>query len=137
MEEEGDIHFWRVKLRPGSPPLFGIWGDTPIFGLPGNPVSSHVVFRALVAPWIRNTTSAKGPVENRVFAKLISDVKSSKDCLTLRRVSIEKTENGLIASEKIHQGSGNIASVALSEGMVVLQPGQTYSVGDTVEVMML
>ncbi|MGY8745998.1 MAG: molybdopterin molybdotransferase MoeA, partial [Candidatus Poseidoniales archaeon] len=26
MEDEGDIHFWRVKLRPGSPPLFGLWG---------------------------------------------------------------------------------------------------------------
>ena len=33
MEEEGDLHFWRVKLRPGSPPLFGLWNNTPIFGL--------------------------------------------------------------------------------------------------------
>ena len=50
MEEEGDVHFWRMKIRPGSPPLFGLWNDTPLFGLPGNPVSSHVVFRMLVAP---------------------------------------------------------------------------------------
>ena len=49
MEEEGDIHFWRMKIRPGSPPLFGLWNSTPLFGLPGNPVSSHVVFRMLVA----------------------------------------------------------------------------------------
>ena len=44
MEDEGEIDFWRIKVRPGSPPLFGAWNDTPIFGLPGNPVSSHVVF---------------------------------------------------------------------------------------------
>ena len=137
MEDEGDIHFWRIKIRPGSPPLFGTWGDTPIFGLPGNPVSSHVVFRTLVAPWIRNTTSAKGPIEVRTFARLATPVKPTKDSLTFRRVSIEMTNEGLVAHQKIHQGSGNIASMALSEGMVVLQPGREYSIGDTVEVMIL
>ena len=137
MEDEGDIHFWRIKIRPGSPPLFGTWRGTPIFGLPGNPVSSHVVFRTLVAPWIRNTTSAKGPIETKVFARLGTQVKATKDSLTFRRVSIEMTDEGLVANQKIHQGSGNIASMAHSEGMAVLQPGREYSVGDTVEVMIL
>ena len=137
MEEEGDLHFWRVKLRPGSPPLFGLWNNTPIFGLPGNPVSSHVVFRMLVAPWIRHTTHANGPIESRALATLVTNVKPTKDCLTLRRVSIQMDESGLSAHQKIHQGSGNLASVALSEGMVVLQPGREYSIGDTVEVMFL
>ena len=137
MEEEGDLHFWRVKLRPGSPPLFGTWNNTPIFGLPGNPVSSHVVFRMLVAPWIRHSTLANGPIENRAFAKLATKVKPTRDCLTLRRVSIDFTDDGLEAHQKIHQGSGNIASVAQSEGMVILQPGCDYSIGDRVEVMFL
>ena len=34
MEDEGDVSFWRVRIRPGSPPLFGHWNDTPMFGLP-------------------------------------------------------------------------------------------------------
>ena len=137
MEDEGDVHFWRVKLRPGSPPLFGLWKDTPIFGLPGNPVSSHVVFRILVGPWIRNATSATGPIEVRAFAKLATTVKPTKDSLTLRRVTIETTEEGLVAHQKIHQGSGNLASIAYSEGMVVLQPERDYSIGDMVEVMII
>ena len=135
MESEGDVHFWRVKLRPGSPPLFGLWKDTPIFGLPGNPVSSHVVFRILVGPWIRNATSTTEPTEVRAFAKLATTVKSTKDSLTLRRVTIEITEEGLVAHQNIHQGSGNLASIAHSEGMAVLQPGRDYSIGDMVEVM--
>jgi len=137
MEDEGDVHFWRVKLRPGSPPLFGLWKGTPIFGLPGNPVSSHVVFRILVGPWIRNATSATGPIEVRAFAKLATTVKPTKDSLTLRRVTIETTEEGLVAHQKIHQGSGNLASIAYSEGMAVLQPEREYSIGDMVEVMII
>ena len=137
MEQEGTLDFWRVKLRPGSPPLFGLWGDTPIFGLPGNPVSSHVVFRMIVAPWIRNLTGATGPVENRAFARLATVVKPTKDCLTLRRVSITMGENELIATQKIHQGSGNIASMAHSEALVILQPGEEYPVGKIVEIMYL
>ena len=137
MENEGTLDFWRVKLRPGSPPLFGLWGDTPIFGLPGNPVSSHVVFRMIVAPWIRNLTGADGPVENRAFARLATVVKPTKDCLTLRRVTIEKGDNELIASQKIHQGSGNIASMAHSEALVILQPGEDYPIGKMVEIIYL
>ena len=95
------------------------------------------MFRILVAPWIRHITQANGPIENRAFAKLATKVKPTKDCLTLRRVSVEVTDDGLVAHQKIHQGSGNIASMALSEGMVILQPGCEYSIGDTVEVMFL
>ena len=137
MEEEGDLHFWRVKLRPGSPPLFGLWNNTPIFGLPGNPVSSHVVFRMLVAPWIKHNTQANGPIEARAYATLATNVKSTGDCLTLRRVTIVNEGEHLSAHQNIHQGSGNLASMAMSEGMVMLQPGQEYSIGDTVEVMFL
>ena len=137
MEEEGDLHFWRVKIRPGSPPLFGKWKNTPIFGLPGNPVSSHVVFRMLIAPWLRKITGADGPREIQTTARLATNVKSTKDCLTLRRVALEKDENGLTASSIIHQGSGNLASLALSEGLTLLQPGETPKIGDIIDVLIL
>ena len=88
MEEEGDLRYWRVKIRPGSPPLFGLWKGTPLFGLPGNPVSSHVVFRLLVADAMRAWTGATGPIETTVRARLLDPVKSTNDCLTLRRVTV-------------------------------------------------
>ncbi|MDP6870091.1 MAG: molybdopterin molybdotransferase MoeA [Candidatus Poseidoniaceae archaeon] len=137
MEEEGNLSFWRIKLRPGSPPLFGTWEKTPIFGLPGNPVSSHIVFRMLVAPWIRNTTSSTEPTEFRTVAKLATNVKNSKDCLTLRRVSLIIEEGELFAHQKIHQGSGNITSMSFSEGLVVLKPNKKYNIGEIVEVIIL
>ena len=48
MEEEGDLHFLESETKTWFSTLFGLWNNTPIFGLPGNPVSSHVVFRMLV-----------------------------------------------------------------------------------------
>lgn len=36
------IAFWQIAMRPGKPLMFGKIGDTPMLGLPGNPVSSLV-----------------------------------------------------------------------------------------------
>lgn len=137
MEEEGQIEFWRVKIRPGSPPLFGSWNGTPLFGLPGNPVSSHVVFRLLVGPYLRHATNGDGPIEWRVRARLCDSVKAAKDCLTLRRVTLQSTQEGMMAYQPRHQGSGNIESLASADGLTLLQPGQSGAVGEWIDVMVL
>ncbi|MEL0181658.1 MAG: gephyrin-like molybdotransferase Glp [Candidatus Poseidoniales archaeon] len=137
MEEEGDVHFWRMKIRPGSPPLFGLWGGTPLFGLPGNPVSSHVVFRMLVAPYLRHALGSDGPKEWTVRAKLCDPVKSTNDCVTLRRVTLTSTEEGMMAHQPRHQGSGNLESLASASGLTLLQPGQSGDVGEWIDVLVL
>ena len=137
MEEEGVIKFWRVKIRPGSPPLFGKWKNTPIFGLPGNPVSSHVVFRMLVSPWLLHVTGADNPSPIITKAKLMDSVKSTNDCLTFRRVTINSTEKGLEARQPRHQGSGNIESLASADALTVLKPGQSGNIGEVIDVILL
>ncbi len=136
MEDEGEIKFWRIKIRPGSPPLFGLWNGTPIFGLPGNPVSSHIVFRMLVAPWIRGLTNSVNPLEKKIRVKLATKIKPTKDCLTLRRITIEATEEGFIGHQKIHQGSGNLASLTHSDALTLLQPKQSAEPGDWIDAIL-
>jgi len=46
----GDVELWRVGMRPGQPQAFGLAHGKLFFGLPGNPVSSAVVFEMLVRP---------------------------------------------------------------------------------------
>lgn len=46
----GDIRFWKAAIKPGKPVAFGFISDRPLFGLPGNPVSSMVTFDILVRP---------------------------------------------------------------------------------------
>lgn len=137
MEEEGDLRYWRVKIRPGSPPLFGLWKGTPLFGLPGNPVSSHVVFRLLVADAIRAWTGAQGPRETTVRARLLDPVKSTKDCLTLRRVTVTLEGGEMVARQPRHQGSGNLESLASADALTLLPPGASGEAGETIDVLLL
>ncbi len=137
METEGDLIFWRVKIRPGSPPLFGHWKGTPMFGLPGNPVSSHVVFRMLVVPYLRGSLNTTFPHDRIVHARLITNVRSTKDCLTLRRVTLQSTEDGFLADQPKHQGSGNIDSLSSADGLTLLQPGQSGEAGELIQVLLL
>jgi molybdopterin molybdotransferase len=134
---EWDLRYWRVKIRPGSPPLFGLWKGTPLFGLPGNPVSSHVVFRLLVADAIRVWTGAQGPRETTVRARLLDPVKSTKDCLTLRRVTVSLEDGEMVARQPRHQGSGNLESLASADALTLLPPGASGEAGEIVDVLLL
>ena len=137
METEGELVFWRVRIRPGSPPLFGHWKGVPMFGLPGNPVSSHVVFRMLVVPYLRGSLRTMYPHDRIVHARLNTNVRSTKDCLTLRRVTLTSTDEGFIANQPKHQGSGNIDSLSSADGLTLLQPGQSGESGELIQVLLL
>ena len=126
MEDEGEALFWKVLIRPGGPPLCGSWKGTPLFGLPGNPVSSHVVFISLVAPWLARcmgTDPEMGPrLADRVRVRLTEDIKGAPKKLCMRRIRIEPGEDGLVATVHTHQGSGNIHSMVAHNGLTLLPP---------------
>ena len=137
MELEGDIIFWRVNIRPGGPPIFGKWNEIPIFGLPGNPVSSHVVFSMLVCPWF---SASFGVSENqnpslgrKVRVRMLNNVKGADGKTCLRRIRITNDQTGLVASTHTHQGSGNINSMAIHNGLTLLPSGVNANVGDIID----
>ena len=139
MEEEGEISFWRMKLRPGGPPLFGSWKNTPLFGLPGNPVSSLVVFHVLVAPWIAKLLGyheEMGPrISQQVSVRLADDVSGAPGKLCLRRIRITSENGELIATTHTHQGSGNIHSMVAHNGLTLLPPDSDGKAGDIIDAL--
>ena len=136
MQSEGKINFWRVKMRPGSPPIFGRWSNTPIFGLPGNPVSSHVVFRVIVMDWLMSLTNSKNPRNQIIQATLDNDIKVVEGFTTFRRVELFHNQGKTIARLKGHQGSGNIAGIAMSDGLTILGPEANGKQGDNCQIML-
>ena len=67
--------FWKVAMKPGKPLAFGKIGDTPIFGLPGNPVSSFVSFEQFVRPAIKKCLGQKNPMPGTVNARLTRNIR--------------------------------------------------------------
>ncbi|WP_331345160.1 gephyrin-like molybdotransferase Glp [Cellvibrio sp. UBA7661] len=53
LAELGEIHFWKIAMKPGKPFAFGRLGKGWFFGLPGNPVSTAVTYHQLVVPALR------------------------------------------------------------------------------------
>ena len=131
MEKEGDLHFWKVAMRPGGPPLFGTWKGTPLFGLPGNPVSSHLVFLMIVAPWI----APEIPLTKEVVVQMKDPVKGAPGKVCLRRIHISTEGGHLIASTHTHQGSGNIHSMVAHNGVTLLPPDTGANAGDTISAL--
>ena len=91
----------------------------------------------IVAPWLRHTTSATGPTETSVRVKLADKIKSTDDCMTLRRIQIHSTEEGLVGTQSSHQGSGNLESLASADALTLLQPGQKAEVGVWIDALIL
>ena len=141
MEEEGQISFWRIMMRPGGPPLFGSWRGTPIFGLPGNPVSSHVVFTVLVAPWISHSMGSDenlgSRMANRVRVTMQEPLRGAPGKLCMRRISIRQEGEALVASTSTHQGSGNIHSMVAHNGLSLLPPDTDCETGETIDALWL
>ena len=81
--------------------------------------------------------SADGPKEWTVRAQLRDAVKGTSDCLTLRRVVLVSTDEGMMAHQPKHQGSGNLDSLASASGLTLLQPGQSGEVGQWIDVLVL
>jgi molybdopterin molybdotransferase len=131
MEEEGQIHFWKVAMRPGGPPLFGMWKDTPLFGLPGNPVSSHLVFQLIVTPWI----APKVELFKTVQVKMLEPVKGAPNKVCFRRINISNENGLLVAKTETHQGSGNIHSMVIHNGLTILPPNTDANTGDLIDAL--
>ncbi len=131
MEEEGELHFWKVAMRPGGPPLFGTWNGTPLFGLPGNPVSSHLVFTMIVAPWL----APEIPLTKEVRVRMKDSVKGAPSKACLRRILITSEGDELVGTTHTHQGSGNIHSLVAHNGVTYLPPDTGANAGDTITAL--
>lgn len=53
LQRLGTTYFSKVAIKPGRPLTFGRIGETPFFGLPGNPVAVMITFLQFVVPGIR------------------------------------------------------------------------------------
>lgn len=137
-----DMDFWKVRMKPGKPLAFGlatVEGRTvPVFGLPGNPVSSMMGFLQFVRPWLRIALGDRRPHLALVDAIAGEAIPSRSPRARLERVRIALEGGRLVVRSTGNQSSGVLTSMALADGLLYLAPGEDGpEKGDLVRIQVL
>lgn len=136
----GTVEFTEVAMQPGKPQGFGTIGedDTPIFTLPGNPVSSYVSFEVFVLPAIRRMMGRLPYRRPLVRATCTSAFPSTPGRVQYVRGLFEVTARGASVTPIGGHGSHLVASLAQSNCFVVVpQDVSSVESGQLVDVAVL
>jgi molybdopterin molybdotransferase len=133
-----EMVFWKVAMRPGQPLAFGTIGEKPVFGLPGNPVSSMISFEQFVRPSLLKMMGHRQLFRPVIEAILKEEIRK----MTGRRyfirgtVSIEKNQYSVTTTGE--QGSGILRSMVRANGLIVISEDQEMvRAGEKVKVQLL
>jgi molybdopterin molybdotransferase len=137
LETEGRVDFWRLKIKPGGPPLLGEFEGIPIFGLPGNPVSSLVVYHMVVKPALFKAWGIREPAYETVRAKAATPFKSAGAKTGLWRAHLEWREDHFEVSAFSNQSSQVLRSLVQSNALAIVPAQETRDVGEWLEVIRL
>jgi len=136
----GTVGFHKVAMQPGMPQGFGAIGpeSTPVFGLPGNPVSALVSFEAFVRPALRRMLGAQVIERPRVSARTTAELRSPVGKRSFLRVWVEVRDGAPVVSPVSGPGSHLIAGMARANALAVVpEDVERVAAGSPVEVMLL
>jgi molybdopterin molybdotransferase len=131
----GTVDFWRVAMQPAKPFAFGSLGGTPLFGLPGNPVSVFVAFEQFVRPALLHMMGSSRLYRPRVTAKATHELPTDPEKTVFLRVRTELGEGGLRCLASGGQGSNILSALAAADAFAVVPVGTgTVAAGGEVEL---
>ncbi len=134
-----DLDFWKIAMRPGKPLLFGHIGETPILGLPGNPVSAVVCAVVFLRPAIDALMGRKPidrPPESAILGSDLGANDRRQDYLRAR-LSFD-SEGHRVATPFERQDSAMLAALAHADCLVIRAPhAPPVQTGATVEILPL
>jgi molybdenum cofactor synthesis domain-containing protein len=132
------MRWWQVAIRPAKPLAFGLLDRVPVFGLPGNPVSSLVSFELFARPALRAMTGHRLRFRSEVMGIAEHDfVRAPDGKLHLDRVRIEYADGSFRVSSVGAQASNALAATAHANGLARLPDGPGVHAGDPVAVLRL
>jgi molybdopterin molybdotransferase len=136
----GTVQFDKVAMQPGMPQGFGTIGpdSTPVFGLPGNPVSALVSFEAFVRPALRKMLGAT-PIERpRVRAVTAKALTSPAGKRSFLRVALEVKKGAYVVTPVSGPGSHLLAGLSRANALAVVpEDVEKVAAGEPVDVIVL
>ena len=140
LKETGvEIKFWKVNIKPGMPLLFGLHGDKPVFGLPGNPVSAMVTFLQFVKPALMRLMGQKKYTPPlRLHAKLQEEITKSDGKRHFVRGVLMNANGSIAVRTTGSQVSNILTSLSQADCLIILPEDRNqFKAGEEVEVELL
>ncbi|MDE2990638.1 MAG: molybdopterin molybdotransferase MoeA [Chloroflexota bacterium] len=133
----GRMDFWQINMRPGKPLAFGEIDETPVIGLPGNPVSSMVCFELFVRPALLKLMGHTRLENPMVRPRALEPMRSSAGKRTYVRVTVRRDGDELVCAPAGEQDSFRLTSMTEGNGLAVIPEGAAIQAGDAVSVIAL
>jgi molybdopterin molybdotransferase len=137
MQEQGQIDFWRINMRPGKPVAFGRIGGVPLLGLPGNPVSSAVTFELFGRPIIRKMQGYTHLLRPQIDVIVADGIHERVKRRHYVRVHVKQHGDHFIAHTTGNQGSNITTSLLNANALLIVPEGTTIPAGGTAKAIML
>ena len=136
LQEHGAVHFWKVRMKPGMPLLFGQLDQARFLGLPGNPVSVLATYLTLGRSLIDGLQGRVEP-RPRLHARLAAPLDKPHPRREFVRGRLEyAADASLLVHPNSATGSHRLNAAARSNALVVVAEGpQHLAMGDVVEVL--
>jgi molybdopterin molybdotransferase len=132
LTELGSVELWKVAMQPAKPFAFGSIGGTPLFGLPGNPVSVLVAFENFLRPALlrmRGDDRIFRPLSDGVWAESVSTDPAKTVFLRVIR-----TPEGVRLAGG--QDSNVLSAAAAADALAVVDVGvSAMNAGETVPIL--
>ena len=121
LEALGNMHFWKILMKPGRPLSFGNIGDTAFFGLPGNPVAVMVTFLQFVQPALRYLASGREETPLTLPARCLHTIRKRPGRHEFPRGIYRSDADGqLVVTTTGQQGSGILTSMSRGNCFILL-----------------
>lgn len=138
LDRIGDMRWMQIAIKPAKPLAFGTVRGTPVFGLPGNPVSSAVSFELFARPGLRKLAGHAEMVRPALRALAGEDLRRSPDGKThFLRVAATIEDGRYVVRSAGGQGSHHLAGLAAANGLVVLPDGVGVDATGEVDLILL
>ncbi|HEY4708464.1 MAG TPA: gephyrin-like molybdotransferase Glp [Thermodesulfobacteriota bacterium] len=129
------MKFWKVAIKPGKPLAFGVIGGKPAFGLPGNPISSMVVFEQFVRPSLLKMSGRTALFRRTFAARLTKDIRIKPGRMNFLRAEFKADAAGFTVTPLDGQGSGMISTMVRANSFIIApQESEGFKAGEMVKV---
>lgn len=115
------IDFWRVAMRPGKPVMFGRFGDVPMLGLPGNPVSALVCALVFLRPAIAALQGLAEITQPTIQVRLGRDLPANGARQAYLRARLERDDRGRFVATPVDNQDSSLVSVLSDADCFVLR----------------